>query len=139
MKRHLIPLTIICATFAGIALTHADEAATQPTTLPSASVTWDKAKDHVNETVSVTGPVIGFHAFDNGAIVLNIGKDYPDPDRITVYLPGDEQTNMPDDHYVSKTITATGKLILFHNVPEIKCGTKDIQIAPTAAAPATAP
>jgi hypothetical protein len=135
MKRHLIPFAIICASFTGIALTHADDdktqPTTQPTTAPSVSITWDKAKDHADETAAVTGPVIGDHSFDNGAIVLNIGKNFPEPDRFTVYITGDEQAGLPQDHYVGKTITATGKIIMYHNVPEIKCGTKDIRVVPT--------
>ena len=136
MKRGLIPLTILCSLFALIALSRAADDATQPstqpTTTPSVSITWDQAKDHVGETAAVTGPVIGAHVFEGAHnVVLNIGKEYPDPTRFTVFIPGDDQAGLPDDNYAGKTVTATGKIVLYHNVPEIKCGTKDIQVAPT--------
>jgi hypothetical protein len=131
MKRRLMPLAIVFAVFTAVALSHADDATTQPTTTPSVSITWDKAKAHVGETVAVTGPVLGFHSFDNGAIVLNIGKDFPDPTRFTVFIEANNQAGLPDDHYVGKTVTATGAIVLYHNVPEIKCGAKDIQPAPS--------
>jgi hypothetical protein len=105
----------------------ATQAATAPATQPI-TITWDTAKSHVNETVTVTGPVIGTHTTNDGSHVnLNVGKDYPDTSRFSVYFPAQEGKN-PDDLYKGKTVSVTGKIVLYHDVPEIITEAKDITI-----------
>ena len=99
---------------------------TMPTTAPSA-ITWDQAAKHIGEQATVTGPVVGTHDFGDAA-VLNIGKDFPDPTRFTVYIPAEKRSGMPDDLDKGKTISVTGKLKLYHNVPEIEAGVTDITV-----------
>jgi hypothetical protein len=112
--------------------------ATSPTTAPIA-LTWDQAKDHIGETAIVTGPVVGIHDF-GGAAVLNVGKDFPDPSRFTVYITKDKRAGMPDDLDTGKTISVTGKLKMFHRVPEIEADSTTITIVPAATTgPATQP
>ena len=95
-----------------------DAPTTAPTTAPVA-ITWDQAKDHVGETATVTGTVIGIHDFGQAA-VLNVGKDFPAPDRFTVYIVADKRDDMPKDLDKGKSISVTGKIKMFHNVPEIE-------------------
>jgi hypothetical protein len=104
--------------------------ATAPTTAPI-SLTWDQAKDHIGETAIVTGPVIGTHDF-GGAAVLNVGKDFPDPARFTVFIAKDKRAGMPDDLDTGKTISVTGTLKMFHRVPEIEADSTTITIVPEA-------
>jgi hypothetical protein len=113
-------------------------AATAPTTSPVV-IDWDQAKDHIGQKAIVTGPVIGMHDFGDAA-VLNIGKNFPDPSRFTVYLSADQRKALPADLDVGKTISVTGKLKLFHKVPEIEGDAKQITIiAPSTTAPASQP
>jgi hypothetical protein len=108
----------------------ADSPATMPTTMPTTaptSINWDQTKDYIGQSVTVTGPVMGVHDF-GGAAVLNVGKDYPDPSRFTVYIPADKRTGMPDGLDNGKTISVTGTLKTFHDVPEIEAGPADITV-----------
>jgi len=113
--------------------------ATAPTTAPS-MITWDQAKDHIGQLVTVTGPVVGTHDFGDAA-VLNVGKDFPDASRFTVYIPADKRKEMPADLDNGKTISVTGTLKLFHRIPEIEGDLAHITIIEqnAATAPATTP
>jgi hypothetical protein len=83
----------------------------------------------VGEQATVTGPVMGTHAIDaQNALVLNIGKDYPDADRFTVFILGEGATPS-DSTYMNKTITVTGTIKLYRNVPEIRAKEKDVVVA----------
>jgi hypothetical protein len=104
--------------FLANAIAAADLPTTMPTTTPS-SISWDQAKDHIGQIVTVTGPVVGTHDFGDAA-VLNVGKDYPSPDRFTVYIPADKRAGMPVDLDNGKTISVTGTLKMYHDVPEIE-------------------
>jgi DNA/RNA endonuclease YhcR with UshA esterase domain len=102
-----------------------DDAA--PTSKPVA-IDWSDAAKHVGETVTVTGPVISTHASTNGKTVsLNIGKDYPAADRFTIYLTTDKAAKA-DETYKGKTVTVTGKVVLYKKTPEIKADEKDVTI-----------
>jgi hypothetical protein len=113
-----------------ITFADADSPTTTPTTMPTTlptNITWDQAKDHIGQSVTVTGPVVGAHDFGDAA-VLNIGKDYPSPDRFTVYIPAGKRTGIPDDLDNGKTISVTGTLKMFHDVPEIEADAAHIKI-----------
>ncbi len=121
------------------ALAIADPPTTAPSTEPAIAINWDQAKDHVGHNAAVTGPVMGTHDFGDSA-VLNIGKDFPDHDRFTFYIPADKRTGVPDDLYQGKIITATGKIELYNGVPEIKGGKDDVAVIGIATTePATQP
>jgi DNA/RNA endonuclease YhcR with UshA esterase domain len=100
------------------AIAAADLPTTMPTTGPS-SINWDQAKDYIGQNVTVTGPVVGTHDFGDAA-VLNVGKDYPSPERFTVYIPADKRAGMPTDLDDGKTISVTGKVKMYRGVPEIE-------------------
>ena len=123
-------LSALLISFAN-AIATADSPTTMPTTTAT-SITWDQAKDYIGQNVTVTGPVIGTHDFGGGA-VLNVGKDFPDPGRFTVYIPADKRTGMPDDLDKGKTISVTGTLKMFHDVPEIEADSAHISIVAAAA------
>jgi hypothetical protein len=82
--------------------------------------------------------VVGTHDFGDTA-VLNVGKDYPDGSRFTVYIPVDKRAGMPADLDNGKTISVTGTLKLFHNVPEIEAGVEDITVVTQSPGAATQP
>jgi hypothetical protein len=106
-----------------------DSATTKPTTVP-AVIPWADAAKHVGETVSITGPVISTHKSAAGKTVsLNIGKDYPDPGRFTIFV----STDKPDDAdaaYKGKSVTVIGKVLLYKKVAEIKASEKDLKLEP---------
>jgi hypothetical protein len=124
----------------------ADSPATMPSTMPDSAaagsttapttINWDQAKDHIGQTVTVIGPVVGAHDFGDAA-VLNVGKDFPDAGRFTVYIPADKRTGMASDLDNGKTISVTGTLKMFKDVPEIEAGSADITVVKQADAPAT--
>ncbi len=120
----------------------ADSPTTMPATMPTTapvSINWDQAKDYIGQYVTVTGPVVGSHDLGK-AVVLNIGKDYPAPDRFTVYLTAEKRVGFPDDLDKDKTISVTGMLKLFHNVAEIEGDPAHIVvIGQSSTAPATQP
>jgi len=112
--------------------------ATAPTTAPI-SINWDQARGHIGQTATVTGPVVGIHDF-GGAAVLNVGKNFPDPTRFTVFISKEKRGGMPDDLDNGKTISVTGKLVLFHSLAEIQADAASITISGQAPmAPATQP
>lgn len=131
-----------------LAIAEADSPATMPTTLPESAVTmptttpstirWDEAKDHIGQTVTVIGPVVGSRDF-GGPAVLNIGKDFPDPSRFTVFIAPEKRAGVPNDLYVGKTISVTGTLKSFHDVPEIEAGAADITVIKESTSATTAP
>jgi len=131
---------LLCASLISLlsALAQADPPATLPATQPTtapAIIKWDQAKDHIGQDAVVTGPVIGSHDFGNAA-VLNIGLDYPDRERFTVYLPAEKRKGIPVDLYQGKTIAVTGALKLFHHIAEIEADAAHITLVqpPTSAA-----
>jgi hypothetical protein len=102
-----------------------------------ATISWDQAKNHVGEVATVIGKVIGAHSFGDSA-VLNVGKDYPDPGRFTVYI--SDTSGMPEDMFVGVTIAVTGKVVLYKHVPEIESDVKHIvDTAMATTGPSTTP
>ena len=94
---------VSCAT-PGSAPSPTASAPTPVTATPS--ITWDVAGTHVGETLTVTGPVVGTHVTtDASHVTLNVGKDFPDRSRFTVYFPavsGVARTRHPlsgEDHF----------------------------------------
>jgi DNA/RNA endonuclease YhcR with UshA esterase domain len=121
--------------FLGIAgALHADPAtqpaASQPTTAPIV-ISWEQAAKHVGETATVTGPVKGTHITSNGkSLILNVGKDYPDPGRFSIMIAIDAKHPADESAYTGKTVTATGKIELYRKVPEVKVNGGEVTIAP---------
>ncbi len=63
---------------------------------------------------------------------LNVGRDYPNPDRFTVVIWGDTRDNFPfapEVEYDNRTICVTGLIETFEGVPQIIADTpSDIEI-----------
>lgn len=103
--------------------------ATQPATTTASAIKWDAASKHVGETATVTGPVMGTHVTGNGeALILNVGKDYPDPGRFSVMINIDPKHPASEAAYKGKTVTVTGKIELYRKVPEIKAKPSDVTV-----------
>jgi DNA/RNA endonuclease YhcR with UshA esterase domain len=106
-------------------------ATTGPATTTASAISWDEAARHVGETLTVTGPVAGTHVTTGGkSLVLNIGKDFPDPSRFSIMIQLDKDTPATADSFTGKTVTVTGKIELYRKVPEIKAKQADVAIVP---------
>ena len=87
---------------------------------------WYQAKDHIGENATVCGPVMGAVYDVNGEgqpTFINIGNDYPNPDRFTVVIWGKYRSNFPSPPeiaYQSGTWCFTGTIEMFEGVPEIE-------------------
>src|SRR5680860_278891 len=85
--------------------TSTTEAPTTTTTAKPAALPWSEAMNHVGEHMTVEGPVMGTHyaSSSNGQpTFLNIGRDYPDPDRFAVVIWGQDRGNFstpPENAY----------------------------------------
>ena len=124
------PIALAPLLLAALAAAPATAPTSQPTTGPAAAVDWSEAAKHVGETVTVTGPVMGTHVAGKN-VVLNVGKDYPAPDRFTILVPFDAAAGKSaDDLFAGKTVTVTGPVKLYKKVPEIIAKTAaDVTIA----------
>lgn len=89
------------------------------------AISWDEAYQHVGEVATVQGPVMSpRYAESSGGqpTFLNIGRPFPDPDRFTVVIWGDDRGNFPtppEQAYDGKTICVTGLIESFEGSPEI--------------------
>ena len=101
------------------------------TATDSQAIPWDEASSHIGETVTIEGKVVaGFYAdTSNGEpTFLNIGRDYPNPDRFTVVIWGDDRGSFPDDPesmYEGKTIRVTGAVSEYNGGAEIEVTSPD--------------
>lgn len=110
-----------------------------PTTTPTVTVTptptiscdiqWNEAKYYIGEYMTVCGPVIDSHYASTSSgqpTFLNIGKDYPDLDRFTVVIWGDNRGNFPsppEDYYLGKNIGVTGLITEYEGIAQIEVST----------------
>lgn len=131
---------VLLVCFAG-AIRGADSPTTVPATMPTTApsiITWDQAKNFVGQTVTVTGPVVGTHDF-GGAAVLNVGYDFPNPDRFTVFIPAEKRSGMAKDLDNGKTICVSGAIKMYRNVPEIEADSDHISVEQTSIKAVTQP
>ena len=103
-----------------------------PESSPKAdAISWDKAKDHIGDRTTVWGPVAGakYGITSRGQPTwLNIGKDYPSPERFVVIIWGDYRANFPqapEVYYLGKTIYVTGLIEEYNGIPQIEVKTPD--------------
>jgi len=91
----------------------------------SGVVFWGDASDHVGQVVTIEGPVVGtYYSVDTTGqpTFLNIGRDHPDPSRVTVFIGGFDRgmwSDPPEELYAGETIRATGKVELYQGVVQI--------------------
>ncbi len=98
-----------------------------PTSSPTPeSFSWEDASALVGQRVTVCGPVVGAHyaQSSNGApTFLNVGRDYPDPQRLVLLIWGDDRADFPappEEHYLGKEVCARGEVRAYKGVPEIE-------------------
>jgi TolB protein len=102
-------------------------ATSAPAPVPgSGAIPWGEADQHVGETVTIEGPVIGavFSESSKGEpTFLNIGRDYPDADRVSIVIWGADRPAFPaapESMYEGKTIRVTGTVHLYEGVPQVE-------------------
>ena len=99
-----------------------------PTLEPTISdqVEWMDAGQYVGETRVVCGPVAGTHFAESSRgqpTFLNIGVDYPSPERFVILIWGDERPSFPsapESYYEGKTICVSGEIQEYEGVFEIE-------------------
>lgn len=90
------------------------------------TVDWDDAKSYIGEFKKVCGPVVDSHyaSSSNGQpTFINVGKEYPDPDRFTVVIWGRYRGNFassPEQYYLGKTICVNGLIEEYEGVSQIE-------------------
>jgi endonuclease YncB( thermonuclease family) len=95
----------------------------------SSALQWSEAIDHIGETATFTGKVIGtrYASSSNGKpTFLNVGADYPNSNRLTILIWGSDRSNFssaPEKLYAGKTIVVTGYVELYDGVAEIQVST----------------
>ena len=94
-------------------------------TLPSGAISWTEAKYHIGDVTTVCGPVVDAQwAIDspNQPTILSIGKEYSDPDRLTVIISINNRGNFPqapEEYYPGKTICVTGLIYPYKGIPQM--------------------
>jgi len=89
-------------------------------------INWNEADGYIGEFVTVCGPVVSayFATSTNGQpTFLNIGKEYPDPERFTALIWGKNLENFPfnpDEYYFGKTICIQGFVEEYKGTLEIE-------------------
>ncbi len=89
------------------------------------AISWDKAYEHVGERATVRGPVKSprYASGSRGQpTFLNVGRPYPDPDRFTVVIWGEDRGNFPsppEQAYDGETICVTGLIETYQGGPQI--------------------
>lgn len=80
-------------------------------------VSWEDAWMFIGREVHVTGPVLGFHLLPGGALILNIGRAFPDPDRFQIYIPAANRSAFEElfgpgfwETWVTKTVCVKGTI-----------------------------
>lgn len=100
--------------------------AEEPAAACPGSISWREAADHIGERVTVRGRVAGAvyaQDVDGQPTFLNLGRDYPDPGRVTVVIWGRDRGRFPgppETLYAGRTICATGTLELYEDIPELE-------------------
>ena len=94
--------------------------------IPADAIEWSKASQHVGETVTLYGPVVGseYASTSNGKpTFLDIGADYPSKNRLSVTIWDKNRSafsTAPEKLYKGKTIAVKGKVYLYDGVCNIE-------------------
>lgn len=96
---------------------------------PPGAISWYEAKEHIGERTTVCGPVRSTYycsSCKGKPTFLNIGEPYPDPDRFTVIIWGENRGNFPtapETYYEGKHICVRGLIVPYEDVAEIEVTT----------------
>ncbi|WP_143340409.1 hypothetical protein [Demequina sp. NBRC 110057] len=82
---------------------------------PDGGLGWDEASDHVGTTQRVCGPLRSLRNTEDGAF-LNLGVDYPSPERFTFIIWG----YYVDPIEVGLTVCGSGSIYLYDGVTQIE-------------------
>src|SRR6266571_2846539 len=84
-----------------------------------ANYTAAEAAKHVGETATVTDKVDGVHQSGKGNIFLNMGGKYPNQ-TFTAFIPAASASEFSEvRQYEGRTVTVSGKIVLYRGKPEI--------------------
>ncbi len=90
------------------------------------TINWSEAASYVGEHATVCGPVVSARYVPSSRgspTFINVGADYPDEDRFTVVIWGNDRElfgSSPEIDYLGETICVTGAIILFDRIVEIE-------------------
>lgn len=99
--------------------------------IPDGAISWDDAKSHIGERVTVYGPVKDssyMSSSNNQPTYIDIGAAYPEERRVSMVVWGEDRGNFPDkpeSMYLGKTICVTGELYSHDGVTYVKVATPD--------------
>jgi len=102
------------------------ESQQSPSQAPDGAIKWTEAGRHVGEKVTVYGPVAGSKyasTSNNQPTYIDIGARYPDPDRVSMVVWGEDRSNFPgspEDMYLGKTVSVTGEVYIYSGACNIK-------------------
>lgn len=83
---------------------------------PGGGISWSQASDYAGTTQHVCGPLAG-GGNSNDDVFLNLGRDYPDPERFQIVV-WDVGSLDPIDGGV--TLCTTGRITLYGGVAQIE-------------------
>jgi len=91
--------------------------------LAAATIPASAAKDHMNETGTVCGKVVGTRYLDQSPskiTFLNFDKPYPETP-FTAIISGADRAKFgePEKAYLNKDLCVTGKIVEYNGKPEI--------------------
>ena len=101
------------------------EGKTENIPLESGELSWKQASSYIDEYASVCGPVVDsyYAQSSNGKpTFLNLGKQYPDPDRFTVLIWGHNRDLFdypPEEFYLNQMICVRGVIEEYQGIAEI--------------------
>ena len=79
-------------------------------------ISWQEAASHARSVQKVCGPLAGTGMSDDD-FFLNVGRDYPDPQRFTIVLWDVGSVQPPP---LGATVCATGPIVLYQGVAQIQ-------------------
>lgn len=88
------------------------------------TITLEEAKDHVGDSVTLTGKVFGIRYFAEGKgapTLINMGAAFPNQ-LLTVVIYGDDRRKMsadPEKAFADQQLTVSGKVELYKGRPQI--------------------
>lgn len=84
--------------------------------LPTGSVDWSEADEHVGRRATVCGPLVN-DGTSRDDVFLNLGRGYPDPDRFTIVL---WDVGAVEDVPRGTTLCVAGVVSLYEGVAQIE-------------------
>lgn len=104
----------------------ASSSASSKSQIPAGAISWEDARAHVGETVTIYGPVTRskYASTSNGSpTFIDIGASYPSDNRVTMTIWGKSRSafpSSPEGMYNGKTVCVTGEVYLYKGVCNIE-------------------